>query len=156
MSEGWDLAKKGMRQAYDHVRKTDPGWIDAAREAIYRTALRCRYFIIDDVHDQLAAMGAAMPTAAHGCALGALMNEAKKNRWMVGTGEKRRSGRPLTHGDLRPVWRSLIFDPDAPLIPLVESTDPRMCRNCGNARWVEKGLCRVCRAKEVADELQRV
>lgn len=134
-----------MQRADATISRVDPGWRDAARQAIYDTARRCRFFIIDDVHDQLRAAGMEMPTPLHGCCLGALMSEARRNQYIEDTRERRRSARDSTHADLRPVWKSLIHDPNAPVIPLAENVEPRMCRQCGGTRKVEKGVCVVCR-----------
>jgi hypothetical protein len=137
-----------MQIASDHIERVDPGWKDEARQAIYNAALRCKLLIIDDVHDQLDAAGVGVPTISHGCTLGALMSEAKKNGYIESTDMRRRSSRSVSHADLRPVWRSCIFDPKAPLVPLVDREGPRLCHKCGASRWVEDGICKVCRAEQ--------
>ena len=145
MGKSWEAAADGMGRADASISKIDPGWRDGAMQSIYDTALRCRFLIIDDVHDQLKANGFDMPTPLHGCCLGALMTKARKQGYIEATGKFRRSGRITTHVDLRPVWKSLIFDPNAPAIALVENVEPRMCRTCGGTRKVENGVCVVCR-----------
>lgn len=148
MSKAWDKAVEGMQAASDHVGRVDPWWKEQARQGIYDSARRCKLVFIDDIHDQLNAMGIGVPTRSHGCALGALMNEAHKNGVIEPTGMKRRSSRSASHADLRPVWRSLIFDPNEPLIPLVDLKGPRMCSKCGGTRWVKDGICNVCRLED--------
>src|SRR5262249_2390458 len=150
----WDRAKDGMRRASEHVGKVDPGWKDEARMAIFAAAKRCKMLIIDDVHDQLKAAGVGIPSNSHACALGHLMTEAKDNGYIESTGKHRRSGRPSSHADMRPMWKSNVFDANAPLIALVDDKQPRLCHKCGGNRFVVNGICKICiREQEAKNDL---
>ena len=57
--------------------------------------------------------GPGVPTRSHGCALGGVMRAARKLGWIEHTGLPfQRSKRPVTHGEPRPLWRSLLYKPD--------------------------------------------
>jgi hypothetical protein len=108
-SAGWRAAENGMSLAYN-ARKVSDEWKFSALECVRVCAAEKETFIIDDVHVVMTRRGVSIETPTHGCALGAVMRIAAKDGYIESTKETRRSKRVSTHADVRPVWRSKIWE----------------------------------------------
>lgn len=103
----FDRARKGRDQALEEVeRNAQEEWKDLALQAIYRTALTCEEFHVDDVW-----VVGDLPRTREDRALGPQMLKAARLGWCVKTDRVRPSVRSHLSG--KPVWRSLIYKSEA-------------------------------------------
>jgi hypothetical protein len=98
---------EGMRQADEHARMEWKRWVDGCIQYVARTH---EEFTVDDVIFALEAL--PDPPSTHNLgALGPRMKEVSKTLgYMEATDRLKRSIRPVTHGNLHRVWRSLIVE----------------------------------------------
>lgn len=109
----WNNAMAGLQTATDHVNRIDPEYLETALQALFAVATRQELLNVDHLRAELNKPGGpGVPSRSHGCALGSVMRAAaaKSRRWTEPSGLPfKRSERPVTHGEPRPLWRSLIF-----------------------------------------------
>lgn len=98
---GWQLAVEGMERSYAAAPEE---WKAAAMEAIFTAACDLPELTADDVW-KCFPKGYQI---SNGSALGHAMRAAKKEGWIVNTGEHRLGTRPEMHCKPVPIWRSLI------------------------------------------------
>lgn len=97
---------EGMKAADDHADARWKRWVDGCIQQVARTH---QEFTVDDVIFALEALPNP-PSTHHLAALGPRMKEVSKTlRYMAPTEGFKRSIRPVTHGNLHRVWRSLIW-----------------------------------------------
>ena len=95
--------QKAVQQGFDNA---DPGFADAAFEAICAVALRQPFLSLNDVWPVLEAQGI---TTHDNRATGGVMVKAKKRGFIAKTNETTISTRKTRNcGDLR-VWKSLVY-----------------------------------------------
>lgn len=90
---------------------SDDEYKDAMRQAVWETAKRHRYFIVDNVWAHMGAVGDG--DRDNGSGMGAILRECGgKDGFIENTGMFQRSERPETHRTPRPLWHSKIFEGD--------------------------------------------
>jgi len=99
-------AQLGMQQADDNADHRWKRWVDGC---IQEVARKKQEFTVDDVIEAMEAL--PDPPSTHNLgALGPRMKEVSKVlKYMEPTEKVQRSKRPVTHGNLHRVWRSLIY-----------------------------------------------
>lgn len=101
---------------HESMTGADPRWRDAAKVALHECASATPYLIVDNVWQFLDEKFHTYDNRSMGPIMRWGAGEGKEVRWLEKTGWPHvHSARTTSHGDLRPIWRSLIykgFQPD--------------------------------------------
>ncbi len=99
-------AQEGMARADEHARAE---WKRVIDGLILNVALEQQEFTVDDIVERFEKL--PFPPRTHRlCAIGPRMKEvAKTLRYMEATDRFTRGARPISHGNLHRIWRSLVY-----------------------------------------------
>lgn len=104
--EAWAAGEAGATRAADHAERVDPGWKDAALDALVRFAAEARGvpFMVEDVREYAEEHGLEPPPLQ--CAWGAVVLRAKREGYVVraGVGTTRRGP---AHAKLGALWTAV-------------------------------------------------
>lgn len=101
----WERGEAGAARAADHAERVEPGWKDAALDALVRFAVQAKDvpFMVEDVREY-AEEKCDLPPPPLQCAWGAVVLRAKREGRVVraGVGMTRRGP---AHAKLGALWR---------------------------------------------------
>lgn len=112
--EGRRLRDEGIGRAVRKAARTDPEWIIGARACLDMLARTSAEFTADDFWRWLPAYVPKQSLKrTKRDAAGAIFQRASRNGTIVQTGAFKQSARPEAHVKPLPVWRSLVYQPEA-------------------------------------------
>lgn len=104
-ARAWAAAEAGAEVAAGHAERVEPGWKDAALDALVRFAVRAdgASFMVEDVREY-AEERCDLPAPPKNCAWGAVVLRAKREGYVVraGVGTTRRGP---AHAKLGAMWK---------------------------------------------------
>lgn len=103
--EAWERGEAGAARAADHAERVEPGWGDAALDALVRFAVRANGepFMVEDVREY-AEERCDVPAPPKNCAWGAVVLRAKREGYVVRAGASMTRRGPA-HAKLGALWR---------------------------------------------------